>query len=44
MRLLFLVLLAIGVSLAAGCDGNGSAQGGGTDKGSHGRLKIGLPF
>ena len=34
----------IGLLACAGCDGKGSAQGGGTENGSHGHVKIGIPF
>jgi hypothetical protein len=37
-------LLAIGLLALAGCGVNGSAQGGGTDNGSYGHVKVGVPF
>ena len=39
---LALVVLML-VSLAA-CEGMGSAQGGASDGGAHGRIKMGVPF
>jgi hypothetical protein len=39
-----MTLLAIIVSALAACGTTGSAQGGATDNGAHGRVKIGIPF
>jgi hypothetical protein len=44
MRLLALILIAAGLLACAGCDDKGSAQAGGTSKGSYGQVKVGLPF
>jgi len=44
MRLMVFVLLMIGLLAGAGCDGKGSAQGGGSENGNHGHVKLGIPF
>ncbi len=39
-----LAILAILLLICAGCDTNGAVQGGGTNNGGYGRVKIGVPF
>lgn len=44
MRFMRLALLAMVVGALAACGTSGSAQGGATNSGGGGRIKIGLPF
>ena len=45
MRLITSIALAFFVLALAACtDANGSAQGGGSEYGSHGHVKVGVPF
>jgi hypothetical protein len=44
MRLVAYFFLTIGLLACVGCDGKGSANGGGTGTSSHGLAKIGFPF
>jgi hypothetical protein len=44
MRLMMFMLFTTSLLACAGCDGNGSAQGGGTGNNGHGLVKIGVPF
>jgi hypothetical protein len=44
MRFMRLALLALVVGALAACGTSGSAQGGATNSGGGGRIKIGLPF
>jgi hypothetical protein len=45
MRLLIRVLLAIGLLAFAACsDAKGGAQGGGSENGSYGKVRVGVPF
>jgi hypothetical protein len=39
-----LTLLAMILAALAACGTRGSAEGGATDDGAHGRVKIGIPF
>lgn len=39
-----LVLMLVVLTLAACADANGGAQGGGSEYGSYGRVKVGVPF
>lgn len=42
-RFAFLIV-TLGPLLGAGCDGKGSAQGGGSENGGRGRVGMNLPF
>jgi hypothetical protein len=44
MRLMVNLLLAAGLFVCSGCDGNGSAQGSGTSNRAAAHARIGLPF
>jgi hypothetical protein len=44
MRALACLLLTIGLLACAGCGARGSAEGGGSERGSYGQAKIALPF
>jgi hypothetical protein len=44
MRWIACALLTVSLLACAGCGGRGSASGGGSEHGSYGQAKIGLPF
>jgi hypothetical protein len=44
MRFMRLALLAMIFGALAACGSSGSAQGGATDDGGGGRIKLGFPF
>jgi hypothetical protein len=37
-------LLLIANILLTGCNGSGAAQGGGSENGAYGHVKVGMPF
>lgn len=44
MRLLVCLAAIAGALLCAACDSTKSAQGGGSERGGYGKVKIGVPF
>jgi len=43
-RALWIFPLVLGALLLTACEGMGSAQGGASDHGARGRIKMGVPF
>ena len=44
MRIAELLLAAAGILVLAGCGASGIAQGGGSEYGNYGQVKVGVPF
>ena len=43
-RALLVLLLAMMLTAVSACEGAGTAQGGASENGARGRVKVGIPF